>query len=130
MELKAQRAAVFVVRLEGLFNVAERERLEDAFAIPSSAALVVVDFRRVGYFDSSAIECLANLQRRTRSRGAELVLVGLDASFGRALELCEVEPPFDIRTSWSEMERVPELEPAQLRTLTLVSRSDQYAFGA
>lgn len=129
LTMRARHAEVFVIRLDGYFDSAERERLEDAFAIPSSGGLVVVDFHRVCYFDSEGIECLAELQRRTVARGAELVLVGLDPALKGAIERCEIDPRFDVRPSWSDMKRVPELEPAQMRTLTLVSRSDQYAFG-
>jgi anti-anti-sigma regulatory factor len=38
-----QPQSVFIIRLEGEFDIADRERLTDAFATANSAPLVVVD---------------------------------------------------------------------------------------
>ncbi|MGA8574098.1 MAG: STAS domain-containing protein [Candidatus Cybelea sp.] len=112
--------SVFVIRLEGAFDSSERTRLTDAFGVPTSVPVVVVDFERVGYVDSTVLNCLIVLERATRERNARLILVGLSPTVERIFAVCKLDEHFDIRRSLNDLGPV---EPAQMRRLTLVAQS-------
>ena len=116
---------VFVVRLDGEFDLAERERLTDAFGIAQSAQLVVVNLQKTTYIDSTVLQCLVVLHAATEKRGAKLVFVGAQGSVLRLFEICELHKIFDIRSTLND---VPEFDGAQARRLTIEARpiADEY----
>jgi anti-anti-sigma factor len=111
---------IMVINLEGEFDLAERARLTDAFAIATSVPVVVVNFEKVGYVDSTALQCLTALELATRKRGARLILTGLSPAIGRVFRLAELDHVFEIRPTLRE---IAMLDPARVRRLTLVSAS-------
>ncbi len=113
----------FVLKLEGEFDLSDCDRLRDAFSIPSSASLVVVDLRSTTYIDSSVLKCFFELRSRTNDRGARLVLVGLSSGVKRILEVCHFDTIFDIRDGFGELSHSVAFETPDVRMLTLVSRS-------
>lgn len=115
----AEAPSAFIVRLEGEFDVAERQRLKDAFAIATGAPLVIVDLERTKYIDSSVLECLVGLHAATRQRGAELVLVALNSQVRRLFEVTELQKLFTICGSMAE---VTDLSRAEVRRLTVEAR--------
>lgn len=115
----AEAPSAFIVRLEGEFDVAERQRLKDAFAIATGAPLVIVDLERTKYIDSSVLECLVGLHAATRQRGAELVLVALNSQVRRPFEVTELQKLFTICGSMAE---VTDLSRAEVRRLTVEAR--------
>lgn len=82
---------------------------------------MVVDLRGTGYVDSSVLKCLVELRRRTLDRGAQLLLVGLNPSVKRILELCHFRELFDIRENFGELSG-SAFGTDDVRMLTLVSR--------
>src|ERR1700722_3069244 len=114
-----QAPAVFVIRLEGEFDIADREPLIEAFATANSAGHVVIDLERVDYIDSTVLSCLVTLHRSTQQRGAELVLVGVNNHVHRLFEVTELHALFTIRESAKELTE----SRAGVRRLTIQGRS-------
>ncbi len=108
----------FVIQLEGEFDIAERERLTDAFSIVSSASIVVVNLERTTYIDSSVLECLVALRLATQRRGARLILTGVRGSVRRIFEITELHKLFDIREALSDVVD----SDGQVRRLTIEAR--------
>src|SRR5580693_9450323 len=89
----------FIIRLNGEFDLAERERLADAFGVATLTQLVIVDFEKTAYIDSTVLNCLVAFQAAAQKRNARLVLTGLSASLQRILKLSNLDQYFDIRCS-------------------------------
>jgi len=115
----AEAPSAFVIRLEGEFDLAESRRLTDAFAIATSASLVIVDLGRTEYIDSSVLECLVALHNTLLKRGTELVLVGLNHQVKRLFQVTELEKFFTIRDSIADKIDIPN---AEVRRLTIEAR--------
>ena len=84
-----------IISLEGEFDLSQRSRLNDAFAIAKSDRAVIVDFTKASYIDSTVIACLIDLHRAMLSHGGRLMLAGLDASFRRVFEIAGLTSMFD-----------------------------------
>jgi anti-sigma B factor antagonist len=111
----------FVVSLDGEFDIAERVRLLDAFAVTASAPAVVIDFEKTRYVDSTVLECLVALERTIAERGAKLVLVELRPEIRRIFDVCGLERLFDIRHHLSDATAALLVDSARVRRLTLVA---------
>ena len=111
----------FVIALEGDFDIAERPRLLDAFAIAAPSAAVVIDFRRTRYIDSTVLECLVALQRSLGARGAKLLLVELSPEIRRIFDVCGLDRLLYIRGSLSEVMDELDADPIRVRRLTLIA---------
>ncbi len=109
-----------VIILDGEFDLTERGRLTDAFSVASSAKLVIVDFEKTAYVDSTVLNCLIALEAETRKRNGRVVLTGLRAPLERIFKLCNLSKVFDIRRSISDV-REGDLYPSS--TLTLVAHA-------
>lgn len=116
---------VFVIKFEGEFDLSDSERLRDAFAVPTTAQFVAVDLQGVSYVDSSVLKCLFSLRQRTAQRGIQLALLNPSCGVKRILEICRFDRLFDVRETLVDLTREPALDPAQIRTLTLMSRTAQ-----
>lgn len=115
-------ALVTIVSLEGEFDVSDRGRLADAFAVAAASPTVIVDFEKTSYIDSSALHCLLMLRQSVRDSQSHLVLVGLHHSVRRVFDICHLEPLFDIRPNL-ESARDGQVDPLRLQRLTLLSTS-------
>jgi len=109
---------VFEIRLEGEFDLCERHRLTDAFAVAANAAVVVVNLDRTTYIDSTALQCLVALQIATQRREGVLVLTGVREAVLRLFEVTNLLEFFDVRDSISDLVK----SNGQMRRLTLVSQ--------
>ena len=109
----------FEIRLEGEFDLAEDDRLRDAFAVSQSSPIVVVNLEKTTYIDSTVLGCLVGLRNATEQRGASLFLVGPHSDVLRLFEISGLREIFDIRTSLS---KVPHVDIAELRRLTIEAR--------
>jgi anti-anti-sigma factor len=121
--------SVTIINLEGEFDIAERSRLLDAFAVTTNSAVVVIDFGKTRYVDSSVLECLVTLERTMAERNARLVLVSLRPGISRIFEACGLERLFDIRGNADDVTGQLGVEPDQVRTLSLIS-GPAASFGA
>lgn len=115
----AEAPSAFLIRLEGEFDLAERRRLTDAFAIATSVPLVIVDLERTQYIDSSVLECLVAGHNALLKRGTELVLVGLHHQVRRLFQVTELEKFFTIRDS---VDDVINTDSSEVRRLTIEAR--------
>ena len=88
---------VFEIRLEGEFDLSQRERLTDAFSIANSAGCVILNLSKTTYMDSSALQCIVALDLATRRRGAHLVLTGVGGTVKRLFEVSTFGDYFDIQ---------------------------------
>jgi anti-sigma B factor antagonist len=111
---------VFVISLEGEFDIAERVRLLDAFALTANAPVVVVNFEKTRYVDSSVLECLVSLERAITSRGATLRLVGLRSAIRRIFDVCGLDRIFDIRDKLSDVPEAFDVDQSRVRRLALI----------
>jgi anti-sigma B factor antagonist len=111
----------FVVCLEGEFDIAERPRLLDAFALASNSATVVIDFKRTRYVDSTVLECLVALQRALGARGGRLLLVEIPPGIRRIFDVCGLERFLSVRGTRSEVMDELEADPSRVRRLTLIA---------
>jgi anti-sigma B factor antagonist len=111
---------VFVVNLEGEFDIAERVRLLDAFALTANASVVVVNFEKTHYVDSSVLECLVSLERAVTGRGATLRLVGLRSEIRRIFDVCGLDRIFDIRNKLSDVPEALDVDQSRVRRLALI----------
>src|SRR5580700_12268707 len=123
-ELKIDRTepaapCFFVIQLEGEFDLAERERLIDAFAIVQSAPVVGVDLRKTTYIDSAVLQRLVALNEATHKRDAKLVVVGLHGAILRLFQITGLDQVFEIRDTLND---VAGLDGARARRLTIESR--------
>ena len=108
----------FVIRLEGEFDISERQRLTDAFAIAVEAPLVIVDLERTEYIDSSILACLVSLYKATEQRGAQLLLVGLNSQVRRLFDVTQLTAIFTIRDSVAQVTN----SDTEVRRLTVEAR--------
>ena len=92
---------VLVIHLEGEFDLAERERLMDAFSLADGLQWVVVNLEKATYIDSTVMQCLVGLQLATEKQGARLVLVGVRPPILRLLGIVSLDRVFDIRERWN-----------------------------
>ncbi len=114
---------VFVISLDGDFDIAERARLLDAFAIATSAAVVVIDLNRTRYLDSTVLECIVALRHALVGRGARLVLVGLGAETRRIIEICNLQRLLEVRNCLDDVTRGLDGKASpRMRQLSLMAR--------
>ncbi|HEY2476021.1 MAG TPA: STAS domain-containing protein [Candidatus Cybelea sp.] len=105
----------FLIKLVGEFDLSERERLKDVFAIANSAQLVVINLQQTDYLDSSVLQCFVDLHKAALETGAHIVFVGVHGAVRRVLELTAMETLFDIRPTMREV----GLDGNLLRELTV-----------
>jgi anti-sigma B factor antagonist len=112
-----------VVSLEGEFDLAERARLLDAFAVTTSSPIVIINFEKTRYLDSTVLQCLVALQRTILERGGKLILVGLRPELKRIFDLCSLERVFQIRDKLADVMAAFALNPQRTRKLALIAES-------
>lgn len=112
--------SAFVIQLQGEFDLAERDRIRDAFAAPNNSAIVVVNMRKTTYIDASVLSCLLELRKATLVRGASLYLVGLCSTVLRLLEITALGALFDVR---NRLRDVPDIDAAPIARLRVASSS-------
>lgn len=113
-------AGLFMIQLEGEFDLSERERVAEAFAIAHTSAVVVVNFQKTTYIDSSVLICLVELRQKVEERGANLYLVGLSSNLLRLLEIARLRDHFNVRSSLGE---ISGADVSRMGRLTIESRS-------
>jgi anti-sigma B factor antagonist len=111
--------SIFVIQLEGEFDLAERDRLKDAFGVAHTSATVVVNLGKTTYIDSTVLGCLVELRNATLRRGASLFLVGLDRQVRKLFEITSLDEIFNVRSRLSD---VPDVDVAEIRRLTIEAR--------
>jgi anti-anti-sigma factor len=83
-----------VVALDGEFDLADRQRLADAFDVAAQGAVVIVDLSQTTYIDSTVLWQLVKLRNRNGARPpAELILT---QPTGSVLRLFDVSQLFDL----------------------------------
>lgn len=115
-----EAGGIFVIQLEGEFDLSDRKRLAEAFAIAHSSPIVVVNFQRTTYIDSSVLICLVELRERVAQRGATLYLIGLCPNLLRLLDVARLSEHFNVRASLSE---IAGADVSRMGRLTIESRS-------
>ena len=123
-ELEFDRAeptvpSFFLIQLEGEFDLAERERLVDAFAIGQSAPVTIIDLHKTTFIDSTVLRCLIALNEATQKRDAKLIVVGLQGAVLRLFQITGLVQVFDIRDTLND---VAGLDGVPARRLTIESR--------
>ena len=117
-------AGVFAMSLDGEFDIADRARLLGAFGQATNWPVIIVDFERVRYVDSTVLECLVALERAASKRTSTLILVGLPPEIRRIFEICDLQRHFDIRTSFSEVATRLRLTAGDVHRVTLVAQPE------
>jgi anti-sigma B factor antagonist len=97
--VEPQRAAATVISLDGEFDFASRERLNDAFSAALRSPLIVVDLGLATYIDSTVLGCLLGLSKAATEAGSTFVIVGASAFARRLFTVTALEKVFDIRNT-------------------------------
>jgi anti-anti-sigma factor len=83
-----------VVALDGEFDLADRQRIADAFDVAAQGGVVIVDLSQTTYIDSTVLWQLVKLRNRNGARPpAELILT---QPTGSVLRLFDVSQLFDL----------------------------------
>jgi anti-anti-sigma factor len=108
-----------IISLEGEFDLTQRSRISDAFAVAKSDRAVIVDFTKASYIDSTVIACLIDLHRAILNHGGRVMLAGLDASFRRVFEISGLSSVFDSTSTIGEAVKTLAPEGARTRHVVL-----------
>ena len=92
---------VLTVAVDGQLVVTNRQEFKQAIldAMEEGVRLVIVDFTRTGYIDSSGLGALVSLNRRLRDAGGDLRLVGLSDELRTLFELTRLDALFPLFAS-------------------------------
>jgi anti-anti-sigma factor len=89
-----------VVALDGEFDLADRQRLADAFDVAAQGAVVIVDLSQTTYIDSTVLWQLVKLRNRNGARPpAELILTQPTGSVLRLFDVSQIFDLFVVRPS-------------------------------
>lgn len=102
MSFTLDRADDFLtVAVDGQLVVTNRQEFKQAIldAMEQGVRLVIVDFTRTGYIDSSGLGALVSLNRRLRDAGGDLRLVGLSDELRTLFELTRLDALFPLFAS-------------------------------
>jgi anti-anti-sigma factor len=91
-----------VLHFEGGFDLSDRVRIQDAFAVAAASPLVVIDFEKTSSIDSSVLQCLAALWQVLNERNSRLRLVGVRQQIAELLRICRFEHLFEIRPTLND----------------------------
>ncbi len=93
--------AQLVVDIDEQLVVSNRQEFKSAILaeVESGARLVVVDFSRSAYIDSSGLGALVSLGKRIREAGGELRLAGLNEDLRTLFELTRLDALFPLFVS-------------------------------
>ena len=102
-------AGTTIVALDGEFDIAQRERMNDAFGAALDSALIVLDLKRTKYFDSVALGCIMRLKKNAADRGGALVIVGASDFAKRVFRITKFDQQVEIRNSLGDIDasRIP-----------------------
>jgi anti-anti-sigma factor len=92
-----------IVSLDGSFDMAQRTRMIDAFSAALASPLVVVDFERATYIDSTALGCVLRLRREALEKHRQLVLVASSSRVRRLLEISGLANAVEMKASIEEI---------------------------
>jgi anti-anti-sigma factor len=105
----------------GEFDLAQRDRLADAFAVAGGSDRVVVDLGDASYIDSTVLSELINLRTELAKRSRTLVLVRANGSVRRLLDVSQLGALFEVRAQLEDA--IDQDEPAQ--RIVLVATDDR-----
>ncbi|MGA8326451.1 MAG: STAS domain-containing protein [Candidatus Cybelea sp.] len=89
-----------VVALDGEFDLADRQRLADAFDVAAQGAVVIVDLSQTTYIDSTVLWQLVKLRNRNGARPpVELILTQPTGSVLRLFDVSQIFDLFVVRPS-------------------------------
>lgn len=91
-----QSIGAFEICLEGAFDLSERTRILDAFAVATDSPIVIVNLLKATFVDSSVLQCLVALNAATQKRGARLVLTGVNDNLRRLFNVSGLQAIFEI----------------------------------
>jgi anti-sigma B factor antagonist len=94
----ARTDARLLVEVDGQLVVGNRQEFKQAILddVEQGARLVIVDFTRSAYIDSSGLGALVSLAKRLREVGGDLRLVGLNDDLRTLFELTRLDSLFPL----------------------------------
>jgi len=110
-----------VVALIGEFDLVEQPRLREAFAAAAVEPLVIVDFQRTTYIDSTVLACVIGLKNDVAQRGGRLVLAALSPTVRRLLDVAGLSSFLETRRTVDEILSEFNLPEEALRRVELVA---------
>ena len=90
-------ADALLIRLEGEFDISESDRLQKCFETAADAPILILDFEKTTYVDSSVLHVLCALQSTMDARAAKLILINLGKPLRRLFEIMRLDTLFDLR---------------------------------
>jgi len=122
-----QVAGTTVVVLNGAFDQAQHDRLDDAFAAALGSSLVVLDLELTRYFDSTVLSCLMRLHKTMLERGGRMVLVRVPDVVHRLLDICGLTRLVDVRDDLDDIEADRISRGGGLRRIELIAHAGDRA---
>lgn len=103
--------SVTVISVDGQLVVSNRQEFKQLVLdeVADGARIVIIDFSRTSYVDSSGLGALVSLGKRLRESGAELRLAGLNEDMVALFELTRLDSLFRLYSSSSEARSGAEL---------------------
>lgn len=106
---------VVVIALEGEFDLAQRDRLADAFAIAAGGDVVVLNLEGTTYIDSTVLTQMIQLRNELARRSARLVLACANGCVRRLLDVSQLAGLFSMQERLEDV--ISNGDPAQRITL-------------
>jgi anti-sigma B factor antagonist len=110
-----------ILALDGEFDLAQRHRINDAFATVSNESLVIVDLERALYIDSTVLSSLIRLRNEISGRGGTMIVTSPQPMVKRLFEIAALSEVFDIRPTLAEVREQYGLSDNALRRLDVVA---------
>jgi anti-anti-sigma factor len=119
-QTKPKPTGVTVVSLQGEFDVAHRERLAEAFDIAAACPVVIVDFAKTAFIDSTVLGELVRLRNVLPERAGTLILTEIGKSVRRLFDVSQLGALFAMRPTLSGALAAVALTPDDTCRLTLI----------
>lgn len=110
-----------ILALDGEFDLAQRDRIADAFGAVSNESLVLVDLERAQYIDSTVLSSLIRLRNDIAERGGTMILTSPSPLVTRLIEIAGLSGLFDIRSSVAQAREEYGLNDGALRRVEVVA---------
>jgi anti-anti-sigma factor len=115
-----QRASV--VKLQGEFDLADRQRLADAFEVAASDPIVIVDLGLTAYMDSTILRELVKLRNMMALRTGKLLLTKPTGSVWRLFDVTQVGGLFEMCAGVEAQLTDLDVPRDAVRLITLVGK--------
>jgi anti-anti-sigma factor len=116
----ALQQKVTVIALEGELDLTHREAIAEAFELAIRCPVVIVDFAKATYIDSTVLSLLLKFRSKIDGLSSRLILTQASGGVARLFEVAQLQAFFTMRPALAEVLAELEVEPAAVWSITLV----------